>query len=605
MSATAGLHRTQSGASAADTSSIGTNSGSLGNLTHSAALSGSLPISYHGKSFGKRDSSRGNIMTRRQTARQDALDSFIAALRSRGTIDVDQPGFIEGMKEHFELLPSRYATNVNTQSLDILNHKRLLDSARSDPTAVSFQVRSVDVMGLHSNKSCGSFGSQANSYQHLRAIGDINMSRSLPRPAFGSSPNLQALVLESDDNPDATDASLYVFYEITIASVDQAKLLMRLSESLSDIGLNICEAHAFNSKDKFVLDVFLVNGWQDPGGVDALEDVLSARLQELPPPGESLNGKSGQARDRMAYQEAELRIPREELELMKRSAHDDDWEIDPSDIVFFDKIASGAFGDLFKGVYCGQDVAIKILRGVQDDSVQYQEFLQEVAIMRKVRHRNVVQFIGACTKKPHLCIVFEFMKGGSVYDSLRTMGTYPINDILRVALEVCRGMDYLHKIKILHRDLKAANLLLDEHGTVKIADFGVARVIDSQGIMTAETGTYRWMAPEIIEHKPYGEKADVYSFGIVIWELLTGKVPYSDMTPLQAAVGVVQNGLRPEIPPQCPAQLADIMRLCWQRDPTVRPSFDVLKNKFESMYEVSKFASPKDKKGIFGRLRAK
>lgn len=595
MSATAGLRRTHSGASGADTSSIGTNSGSLGNLAHS--LGGSLPIAYQGRSFGKRDSSKGVIMLRRQTARQDALDSFIAALRARGTIDVDQPGFVEGMREHFELLPSRYATNVNTQSLDILNHKRLLDSARSDPTAVSFQVRSVDVMGMHGNKSCGSFGSQANSYQHLKAIGD--MSKSLPRPAFGSSPNLQALVLDSDDNPDTVDSSMYVFYEITIASVDQAKLLMRLSESLSDIGLNICEAHAFNSKDKFVLDVFLVNGWQDPGGVDALEDVLSARLQELPPPGES----SG--RHRMPYQEAELRIPREELELMKRASQDDDWEIDPSDIVFFDKIASGAFGDLFKGVYCGQDVAIKILRGVQDDSVQYQEFLQEVAIMRKVRHRNVVQFIGACTKKPHLCIVFEFMKGGSVYDSLRSVGTYPVHDILRVALEVCRGMDYLHKIKILHRDLKAANLLLDEHGTVKIADFGVARVIDSQGVMTAETGTYRWMAPEIIEHKPYGEKADVYSFGIVLWELLTGKVPYSDMTPLQAAVGVVQSGLRPEIPPQCPAQLADVMRLCWQRDPSVRPSFDVLKNKFETMYESSKLASPKDKKGIFGRLRAK
>lgn len=596
MSATAGLRRTQSGASGADTSSIGTNSGSLGNLTHSIGGS-SLPIAYQGRSFGKRDSSRGNSMLRRQTARQDALDSFIAALRARGTIDVDQPGFVEGMREHFELLPSRYATNVNTQSLDILNHKRLLDSARSDPTAVSFQVRSVDVMGMHGNKSCGSFGSQANSYQHLRAIGD--MSKSLPRPAFGSSPNLQALVLESDDNPDTVDSSLYVFYEITIASVDQAKLLMRLSESLSDIGLNICEAHAFNSKDKFVLDVFLVNGWQDPGGVDALEDVLSARLQELPPPGE-LSG-----RHRMPYQEAELRIPREELEHMRRSSQHDDWEIDPSDIVFFDKIASGAFGDLYKGVYCGQDVAIKILRGVQDDSVQYQEFLQEVAIMRKVRHRNVVQFIGACTKKPHLCIVFEFMKGGSVYDSLRTVGTFPMNDILRIALEVCRGMDYLHKIKILHRDLKAANLLLDEHGTVKIADFGVARVIDSQGVMTAETGTYRWMAPEIIEHKPYGEKADVYSFGIVLWELLTGKVPYSDMTPLQAAVGVVQSGLRPEIPSQCPAQLADIMRLCWQRDPSVRPSFDILKKKFEGMYESSKLASPKDKKGIFGRLRAK
>ena len=617
------LQRSASGGTSDAASSLGTvgsAGGASGPHGMMMMMSRSVPIGGGGQSDGsnhlkqkgnmmmKRESSRMSSRGRQSMARQDALDSFIATLRGRGTIDVDQPGFVEGVREHFEMLPSRYATNVNTNSLDVLNHKRLLDSARSDPSAVSFQVRSVDVMaGMHGTKSYGSFGSQANSYQHLRAIGEMDgfpRNGSLPRPAFGSSPNLQALVLDAEDKSvDELEPSLYVFYEVTIASVDQSKLLMRLSESLSDIGLNICEAHAFNTKDRFVLDVFLVNGWQDPGGVEALEDVLSARLQELPPPGEVSDGK----RERLAYQELELRIPKEELEMMRNSSQDDDWEIDPADIAFHDRIASGAFGDLFKGVYCGQDVAIKILRGVHDDSVQYQEFLQEVAIMRKVRHRNVVQFIGACTKKPHLCIVFEYMKGGSVYDHLRNSGTYPIQHVLRTALEVCRGMDYLHKKKILHRDLKAANLLIDEHGTVKIADFGVARVIDSPGVMTAETGTYRWMAPEVIEHKPYGEKADVYSFGIVIWELLTGKVPYSDRTPLQAAVGVVQSGLRPEIPPQCPAQLADIMRLCWQRDPSVRPSFETLKMKFEAMYEkaLEEMKDPsKDKKGtsLFGRF---
>jgi serine/threonine protein kinase len=224
---------------------------------------------------------------------------------------------------------------------------------------------------------------------------------------------------------------------------------------------------------------------------------------------------------------------------------------------------------------------------VHDDSAQFHEFLQEVAIMRKVRHRNVVQFIGACTVRPNLCIVFEFMRGGSVYDYVRKHGLLRISAVMRIAMEVCRGMDYLHRRKIVHRDLKAANLLLDEHGTVKIADFGVARVMDhAGGVMTAETGTYRWMAPEVIEHKPYREKADVFSFGVVLWELLTGQVPYSDMTPLQAAVGVVQKGLRPPIPPNCPPPLADVMRLCWQRDPGVRPSFELLKAKMEELYEV-------------------
>lgn len=566
------------------------------------------------------------------TARADALESFLTSLRAKNMIDVDQPGFVDGMKEHFELLPSRYATNVNTTSLDVLNHKRLLDSARSDPSAVSFQVRCVDVMGLHSVKSFGSLGSsQANSYSHLRAIGEASglhaapSQKSLPRPAFGSSPNLAGLIDDDDDGSDynnnrrtSKDVRNYLFYEVTIASVDQNKLLMRLSESLGDIGLNICEAHAFNTKDRFVLDVFVVNGWNDPGGVDALEDVLSMRLQELPTPGDGSLGKAGVGRGAgVGAMEKNFAASQQEAasiaQMMQAQTIDDDWEIDPCDIVFQEKIASGAFGDLFKGVFCGQDVAIKILRGVQDNSVQYQEFLQEVMIMRKVRHRNVVQFIGACTKKPHLCIVFEYMKGGSVYDRLRSAkGAFSVVEVLRVAAEVSRGMNYLHQRKILHRDLKAANLLIDEHGTVKIADFGVARLMDTEGVMTAETGTYRWMAPEIIEHKAYDQKADVYSFGIVLWELLTAQVPYSDRTPLQAAVGVVQSGLRPDIPPSTPAALADIMRLCWQREPSVRPSFEALKKKFEDMLEKalaqeaaeagSKSATKKSGVGIFGRL---
>lgn len=159
--------------------------------------------------------------------------------------------------------------------------------------------------------------------------------------------------------------------------------------------------------------------------------------------------------------------------------------------------------------------------------------------------------------------------------------------VLKIATEVCRGMDYLHKRRIVHRDLKAANLLLDDVGTVKIADFGVSRVLDPHGVMTAETGTYRWMAPEVIEHSPYRESADVYSFGIVLWELVTGQVPYSAMTPLQAAVGVVQKGLRPEIPPTCPPAIADLMRACWTRNPQDRPTFEALKQQVEGLFEAS------------------
>lgn len=541
----------------------------------------------------------GSMRTRQlKASKQDVAEAFLDNLRARGDIDVEQDGFTESIKEHFEGLPSRYALDVNIGTLDVLNHKRLLDSARSDPSAVSFQVRPVDVVSGVDPARKPSFGSLEISSLSARMaqMSPLRTSRPLPRPAFGSSPNLQALILEAEDKFDTSspNAPANVFYEVTIASIDQPKLLSRLSESLGDLGLNICEAHAFNTKDRFALDVFVVTGWVG-GGTEELEEVLSGRLQELPPPGPTRTSSPNNGAAPVLGSgplPVEQRVPPEELlALQRRSSSgvatgDDDWEMDPRDITFHEKIASGAFGDLFRGSYCGQDVAIKILRGLQDDSIQFQEFLQEVAIMRKVRHRNVVQFIGACTERPNLCIVFEYMRGGSVYDFVRRSGQLRITAVLRIASEVCRGMDYLHKRKIVHRDLKAANLLLDEHGTVKIADFGVARVLDGAGVMTAETGTYRWMAPEVIEHKPYSEKADVFSFGVVLWELLTGLVPYSDMTPLQAAVGVVQKGLRPPIPQNCPPPLADIMRLSWQRDPVVRPSFEALKSKLEDLYEV-------------------
>lgn len=248
-----------------------------------AGLSGSGSFSSRHQSPNASRLQRGNSgpknvlsgYSKRHLARQEALESFLACLRARGTVDVDQPGFVESMKEHFDLLPSRYATNVNTTSLDVLNHKRLLDSARSDPSAVSFQVRPVSVLSeslANRISSYGSFGSShTNSLQHQKSGVDFGSYKSLPRPAFGSSPNLQALLLEAEDKQGSNlESGLYNFYEVTIASVDQSKLLSRLSECLSDIGLNICEAHAFNTKDKFVLDVFVVNGWQDEG-VRAIE----------------------------------------------------------------------------------------------------------------------------------------------------------------------------------------------------------------------------------------------------------------------------------------------------------------------------------------------
>ncbi|KAK4802793.1 hypothetical protein SAY86_000996 [Trapa natans] len=356
-------------------------------------------------------------------------------------------------------------------------------------------------------------------------------------------------------------------HEITFSTVDRPKLLSQLTCLLSEVGLNIQEAHAFSTTDGYSLDVFVVDGWpyeETEMLTTTLEKEVFKR-EKRPWLDLSIQCHNRDVQTKINGEVNHLSIPNDGSDV---------WEIDIKHLHFGDKVASGSYGDLFRGTYCSQDVAIKVLKPERVNSDLQREFAQEVFIMRKVRHRNVVQFIGACTKPPSLCIVTEFMSGGSVYDYLhKQKGVFKLPTLLKVAIDVSKGMNYLHQNNIIHRDLKAANILMDEHEVAKVADFGVARVKAQTGVMTAETGTYRWMAPEVIEHKPYDHKADVFSFGIVLWELLTGKLPYEYLTPLQAAVGVVQKGLRPTMQNNTHPMLVELLERCWQQDPTLRPDF--------------------------------
>lgn len=195
-------------------------------------------------------------------------------------------------------------------------------------------------------------------------------------------------------------------------------------------------------------------------------------------------------------------------------------------------------------------------------------------MLRRVKHENILTFYGACTKhQKYRAIVTEYMPGGDLYEFLHKQNdVLDLLLILRIAMSISKGMECLHHHNIIHRDLKTANILMGDNHVVKIADFGVARVGSQEGQMTAETGTYRWMAPEIINHKPYDHKADVFSFAIVLWELITLKVPYDNMTPLQAALGVRQ-GLRLEIPAGVHPGLSKLIEHCWDEDPDKRPVF--------------------------------
>ncbi|XP_044475349.1 serine/threonine-protein kinase STY46-like isoform X5 [Mangifera indica] len=354
-------------------------------------------------------------------------------------------------------------------------------------------------------------------------------------------------------------------HEVIFSTVDKPKLLSQLSALLSDIGLNIREAHVFSTTDGYSLDVFVVDGWP-------VEDTDSLYLAM----------EKAIARSEGSWSGSSNSCPPMEKALAGQTISGD-WEIDRRILKIGERIAFGSCGDLYRGVYLGQDVAVKILLSEHLHDALKDEFAQEVAILRQVQHRNIVRFIGACTKSPHLCVVTEYMPGGSLYDYLhKNYNVLKLSQLLRFAIDVCKGMDYLHQKNIIHRDLKTANLLMDSQKVVKVADFGVARFQSQGGVMTAETGTYRWMAPEVINHQQYDQKADIFSFAIVLWELVTAKVPYANMSPLQAALGVRQ-GLRPDPPENSHPKLVDLMQRCWEEIPNKRPSFSEITLELEAL----------------------
>lgn len=286
----------------------------------------------------------------------------------------------------------------------------------------------------------------------------------------------------------------------------------------------------------------------------------------------------------------------------KDAAPFEEWEINPREIHLKNVIARGTFGTVHKGEYKGQAVAVKLLEWGEENTmkkseVQYyrNQFRQEVAVWHKLDHPNVTTFIGASMGNSDLripsavagddgfhhvpnnacCVVVEYLAGGTLKDYLirnrRRKLSY--KTVVELALDVSRGLAYLHSQKIAHRDVKTENMLLDTSRHVKIADFGVARVEASNPKdMTGDTGTPGYMAPEILDGKPYSKKCDVYSFGICLWEIYCCDMPYLTLSFADMTSAVVHQNLRPEIPKCCPHGLADIMRKCWDANPEKRPS---------------------------------
>eukprot|EP01089_Gocevia_fonbrunei_P017174 TRINITY_DN5492_c0_g1_i1.p1 TRINITY_DN5492_c0_g1~~TRINITY_DN5492_c0_g1_i1.p1 ORF type:complete len:403 (+),score=62.26 TRINITY_DN5492_c0_g1_i1:86-1294(+) len=261
----------------------------------------------------------------------------------------------------------------------------------------------------------------------------------------------------------------------------------------------------------------------------------------------------------------------------------DEWDLDYSEINVSKEIARGSFGVVYQGSFRGTDIAVKKLIVQNLDAKQMQDFADEVSMLKKLHHPNVVLLIGVCSQQPNLALVTELLAGSMwnlLHDQNQRMDFKLQHSLIA---DTARGMNYLHLFKppVVHRDLKSPNLLVDKNFNVKIADFGLARV--KAQMMTGNLGTCQYMAPEVIQSASYTEKADVYSFGVVIWEVLSRQAPYQGMQPMQIAYTVIHQQNRPPIAPHWPRELVAIMTDCWAPEPSARPTFSVILDRLRAI----------------------
>uniref|UniRef100_A0A671SQD0 Tyrosine-protein kinase n=1 Tax=Sinocyclocheilus anshuiensis TaxID=1608454 RepID=A0A671SQD0_9TELE len=237
------------------------------------------------------------------------------------------------------------------------------------------------------------------------------------------------------------------------------------------------------------------------------------------------------------------------------------WALNRKELKLIQTIGKGEFGDVMVGDYRGKKVAVKCIK----HDATAQAFVAEASVMTQLRHTNLVQLLGVIVEeKGSLFIVTEYM--AKVSDQ---------------SLDVCKAMEYLEANNFVHRDLAARNVLVSEDNKAKVSDFGLTKEASS----TQDTAKLpvKWTSPEALREKMFSTKSDVWSYGILLWEIYSfGRVPYPRI-PLKEVVPRVEKGYKMDAPDGCPAVVYDIMKECWTLDPVERPSFRELRQKLQDI----------------------
>ncbi|EQC29266.1 TKL protein kinase [Saprolegnia diclina VS20] len=426
---------------------------------------------------------------------------------------------LENVQNHFKRLPARYALSVDPD--DVPMHIRLLANQHRNPDDI----------------------------------------------------NLHAHYLKDDDGSVNTSTC-----EVVLVAKDRDSLLDAITRGLSSLKGSIMDADVMTTRDGVTLDRFIVRGSFVPD--DRLAELKRRIVENLERSAQAAENSERERQRRLAQQAVPppAPAPTSSTSITLDSDIKPEWQLSFSELHLGDAIGTGRSGQTFSGIWRGTFIAAKVInvshhnQSLSDEILS--EFYREVAVVSRLRHPNIVLFLGVAINPPKYCLVFEFMQSGALTDLIRQRKPTPI-DFFRIAREIAMGMNYLHLCSIMHRDLKSGNVLLDAYGTVKISDFGLSCVLEigHSSDLTAETGTYRWMAPEVIGHEPYSMKADVYSYGVILWEMIAKEQPFKGMSPIQAAFAVARQQMRPPFPKDTPESLMQLVETCWHQDPAQRPTF--------------------------------
>nr|XP_057911068.1 tyrosine-protein kinase ABL1 isoform X3 [Doryrhamphus excisus] len=291
----------------------------------------------------------------------------------------------------------------------------------------------------------------------------------------------------------------------------------------------------------------------------------------------------------------------------------DKWEMERTDITMKHKLGGGQYGEVYEGVWKKYNLTVAV-KTLKEDTMEVEEFLKEAAVMKEIKHPNLVQLLGVCTREPPFYIITEFMTHGNLLDYLRECNREEVNAVvlLYMATQISSAMEYLEKKNFIHRDLAARNCLVGENHLVKVADFGLSRLMTGD-TYTAHAGAkfpIKWTAPESLAYNKFSIKSDVWAFGVLLWEIATyGMSPYPGID-LSQVYELLEKDYRMDRPEGCPEKVYELMRACWRWNPLERPSFAETHQAFETMFqessisdEVEKELGKKGKKVTLGSIQ--